>query len=118
MAPTRLTSSTSTSVNSSTKKNRGENIRQTNVFGPLCRQVFCLALSLVLITLGARFFGALNLEIVDEAAQQQRNPDILLPDRQQQQIVMSAAARILVYGGRGALGSTIVSHLKSKNYVR
>lgn len=28
-----------------------------------------------------------------------------------------AAGRVLVYGGKGALGSVIVSHLKAKNWV-
>ena len=30
---------------------------------------------------------------------------------------MALAGRILVYGGKGALGSVIVSAFKSKNYV-
>ncbi len=29
----------------------------------------------------------------------------------------AASSRVLVYGGRGALGSTIVKYFKSKNYV-
>ena len=32
--------------------------------------------------------------------------------------IMSASSKILVYGGRGSLGSVIVRHLKSKNIVR
>ena len=28
-----------------------------------------------------------------------------------------AAGRVLVYGGKGALGSVIVSHLKAKDWV-
>lgn len=31
---------------------------------------------------------------------------------------MAAAGRALVYGGKGALGSLVVSHFKSKNWVR
>lgn len=31
---------------------------------------------------------------------------------------MAAARRALVYGGKGALGSVVVSHFKSKNWVR
>jgi len=30
---------------------------------------------------------------------------------------MSLAGRVLVYGGKGALGSVIVSSFKAKNYV-
>ena len=28
-----------------------------------------------------------------------------------------AASRVLVYGGKGALGSAVVSHFKAKNWV-
>lgn len=31
---------------------------------------------------------------------------------------MALAGKILVYGGKGALGSVCVSHFKAKNYVR
>ena len=31
---------------------------------------------------------------------------------------MSASSKILVYGGRGALGSAIIRHFKSKNCVK
>ena len=30
---------------------------------------------------------------------------------------MAAASRVLVYGGKGALGSVVVSHFKAKNWV-
>ena len=30
---------------------------------------------------------------------------------------MAVAGRILVYGGKGALGSVCVNHFKAKNYV-
>ena len=30
----------------------------------------------------------------------------------------SSAGRVLVYGGKGALGSAIVNHFKSNNWVR
>lgn len=34
-----------------------------------------------------------------------------------QQINMAQAGRVLIYGGRGALGAKCVSHFKANNYV-
>lgn len=73
--------------------------------------VLCLALTWTLLSLSAYFFAA---EVTSNAQPSSRS-SLLSANKQ---VNMSAAAKILVYGGRGALGSSIVRHLKSKNCVR